>query len=93
VSRIGTVSELILERSMQSTSMSWRRRFSRWLIPLLLCPVAGAHARAPVDLPSWNDGAAKARIVAFVNAAIEPGGRDFVPPAERIAVFDNDGTL
>lgn len=44
-------------------------------------------------LPSWNDSAAKARIVAFVAAVTEPGGRDFVAPAERIAVFDNDGTL
>ena len=78
---------------MQAKSLSWRRRFSGWLMPLLLSLVAGAHAQAPVDLPSWNDGAAKARIVAFVNAAIEPGGRDFVPTAERIAVFDNDGTL
>jgi hypothetical protein len=87
------MSDLILERNMQRKSLSWRRRLSGWLIPLLLSLVAGAHAQAPVDLPSWNDGAAKARIVAFVNAVSEPGGRDFVPPAERIAVFDNDGTL
>jgi len=64
----------------------------RWLLPLLL-GLAG-HAQAQTDaLPSWNDGASKARIIAFVNAVIEPGGKDFVPPAERIAVFDNDGTL
>jgi hypothetical protein len=52
-----------------------------------------AQAQTVDPLPSWNDGASKARIVAFVNAVIEPGGKDFVPPAERIAVFDNDGTL
>jgi len=44
-------------------------------------------------LPSWNEGPVKARIVAFVRAVTEPGGKDFVPPAKRIAVFDNDGTL
>ena len=50
--------------------------------------------RAQVDpLPSWTDGAAKARIVAFVQTVTQPGSRDFVPPADRIAVFDNDGTL
>ncbi len=50
-------------------------------------------ARAADALPSWNDGSAKARIVAFVRAVTEPGSKDLVGPAERIAVFDNDGTL
>ena len=44
-------------------------------------------------LPSWNDGAAKQRIVAFVEAVTQQSGEDFVPEAERIAAFDNDGTL
>jgi hypothetical protein len=44
-------------------------------------------------LPSWNDGASKRAIVAFVARVTRQGGPDFVPPAERIAVFDNDGTL
>jgi len=43
-------------------------------------------------LPSWNDGAAKQSIVNFVQRVITPG-KDFVPVAERIATFDNDGTL
>jgi phosphoserine phosphatase len=51
-----------------------------------------AHAQAD-PLSSWNDGPSKARIVAFVQAVTQPGGKDFVAPAERIAVFDNDGTL
>jgi phosphoserine phosphatase len=60
---------------------------------LLFVAVGGTHAQ-PVDaLPSWNAGAGKARIVAFVQAVTEPGGKDFVAPADRIAVFDNDGTL
>jgi phosphoserine phosphatase len=55
---------------------------------------AGAPAIAQTDpLASWNDGAAKARIVAFVKATTETGGKDYVAPADRIAVFDNDGTL
>jgi phosphoglycolate phosphatase-like HAD superfamily hydrolase len=44
-------------------------------------------------LPSWNDGAAKRAIVEFVAKVTKEGSPDFVPPAERIAVFDNDGTL
>ncbi|MDO8981062.1 MAG: HAD family hydrolase [Afipia sp.] len=44
-------------------------------------------------LPSWNDGAVKKSITDFVAKVITQGGADFVPPAERIAVFDNDGTL
>jgi phosphoserine phosphatase len=44
-------------------------------------------------LPSWNDTAPKQSIVAFVEKVSKEGTPDFVPPAERIAVFDNDGTL
>jgi hypothetical protein len=50
-----------------------------------------AHAQDP--LPSWNDGQAKQAIVNFVAKVTKPGSPDFVPPAERIAAFDNDGTL
>ena len=53
-----------------------------------------AQARAQTDpLPSWNDGAAKQAIVAFVQATTTPGSSKFVPPEERIATFDQDGTL
>ncbi|ALV32005.1 HAD family hydrolase [Streptomyces sp. CdTB01] len=44
-------------------------------------------------LGSWNDGAAKRAIVDFVTAAAEEGSPGFVPPMDRVAVFDNDGTL
>ncbi len=43
-------------------------------------------------LPSWNDGAARRAVVDFVRAVTEDGP-DFVPPEERVATFDNDGTL
>jgi len=49
--------------------------------------------RAADALPSWQDGAAKNTIVEFVAKVTKEGGPDFVPPAERIATFDNDGTL
>jgi hypothetical protein len=53
-----------------------------------------ASAQAQSDpLPSWNDTAPKAAIVAFVEKVTKPGSPDFVPEPERIAVFDNDGTL
>jgi len=62
---------------------------------LLLCVLlaVAAPAMAQTDpLPSWNDGAAKRAIVSFVKATTEPGSPDFVPQAERIAAFDQDGT-
>jgi phosphoserine phosphatase len=44
-------------------------------------------------LATWNDGPAKARITEFVEGVTKEGGADYVPPSDRIAVFDNDGTL
>jgi phosphoserine phosphatase len=44
-------------------------------------------------LPSWNAGPAKAAILDFVARVTQEGGPDYVPPAERIAAFDQDGTL
>lgn len=54
--------------------------------------LAATAARAE-SLPSWNDVASKRAIVSFVQRVTTPGSPDYVPPAERIAVFDNDGTL
>ena len=44
-------------------------------------------------LPSWNEGPSKESILRFVEAVTAEGGPEFVPPLDRIAVFDNDGTL
>ena len=52
-----------------------------------------ATAQASDSLPSWNDGKTRQSIVEFVAKVTKEGSPDFVPPAERIAVFDNDGTL
>jgi phosphoserine phosphatase len=60
------------------------------LLPLLLIT---APALAADPLPSWNDGPAKQSILAFVEKVTKPGSPDFVPVPERIATFDNDGTL
>jgi len=51
------------------------------------------HEAGPDPLPSWRDTAPRKAIVAFVERVTRTGSPDFVPPPERIAVFDNDGTL
>ena len=57
-------------------------------------PDPATPTSAPVDpLPSWNDGASKRALLDFVGRVTREGGPEFVPPAERIATFDNDGTL
>ena len=57
-----------------------------------LVPALQVHAETD-SLPSWNDGQAKQAIVDFVKATTTQGGPQFVPEAERIATFDQDGTL
>ncbi len=61
------------------------------LLAIALVGMTDTQAQSP--LPSWNDGAAKQAIVDFVKATTETGGANFVPPEERIATFDQDGTL
>ena len=56
-----------------------------------VCICSVANAADP--LSSWNEGAAKQAILEFVAAVTDKNGKDYVAPAERIAVFDNDGTL
>jgi phosphoglycolate phosphatase-like HAD superfamily hydrolase len=59
-------------------------------------PTGAAHASDAAvkdPLPSWNDGATRTAIMGFVTAVTTNGTTDFVPVPERIAVFDNDGTL
>jgi phosphoglycolate phosphatase-like HAD superfamily hydrolase len=61
------------------------------LVSALTFTTTSTHAADA--LPSWNDGKAKQSIVDFVAKVTMEGSPDFVPPAERIATFDNDGTL
>jgi phosphoglycolate phosphatase-like HAD superfamily hydrolase len=58
----------------------------------LLCARLGM-AQTGDPLPSWRDGTVKSALVGFVRRVTEAGSRDFVPQSERIATFDNDGTL
>jgi phosphoglycolate phosphatase-like HAD superfamily hydrolase len=61
---------------------------------IALTVLAAVSSQAPSDpLPSWNDSASKRAILDFVGRVTRSGGPDFVPAAQRIAVFDNDGTL
>jgi phosphoserine phosphatase len=63
-------------------------------LAVLLTVLTAATLQAASDpLPSWNGGLAKASILKFVADVTQPGGAGYVAPAERIAVFDNDGTL
>jgi len=84
---------MMMEPTVHAKNPLARLPAGAWLMLLLLGWLGNAQAQTADPLPSWNDGATKARIVAFVKAVTGPGGKDFVPAAERIAVFDNDGTL
>jgi len=67
------------------------RLLTPMLIGLFLCVADTLRAADP--LPSWNDTASKQAIVSFVEKVTQEGSPDFVPVSERIATFDNDGTL
>jgi phosphoserine phosphatase len=73
---------------MKSIAM---RSFATLASALLTIGVSFAQTTEP--LPSWNDGPARASIVEFVGKVTKQGSPEFVPEADRIAVFDNDGTL
>src|SRR5690606_37368545 len=68
------------------------RMLTRLTLVAALSLGAGANL-GPDPLPSWNDGPARRAIVDFVEATTTEGSPDFVPEPDRIAVFDNDGTL
>ena len=79
---------------MLMLAMSFTRRAAVAALLVTLSAPGHRGAFAQTDpLPSWNDGAVKKSITDFVARTTTQGGADFVPPAERIATFDNDGTL
>ncbi len=63
------------------------------LAGLLMFAAQPIAAQSSDPLPSWNNGASKQAIRAFVRKVVRSGSADYVPPARRIATFDNDGTL
>jgi phosphoglycolate phosphatase-like HAD superfamily hydrolase len=70
---------------------TWARAVAAFTIAWLIAAAMPAAAQDP--LPSWNNGASKQAIVAFVGRVTKAGTPDFVPEPQRIATFDNDGTL
>lgn len=68
---------------IQSKAVAWATAVMT-LLPLSL---------AADPLPSWNSGETKTAIISFVDSVTDPVSADYVPPKDRIAVFDNDGTL
>ena len=76
-----------------SKSIAGFARILRFLSVPILGWAFAAGAQSSDPLPSWNDGAAKKAIVEFVQTTTTQGSAQFVPPAERIATFDQDGTL
>ena len=73
--------------------MKTKRLFAVTTLAAAVCSTSSTIVQATDPLPSWNDGAAKESILRFVADVTKEGSSLFVPPAERIAVFDNDGTL
>lgn len=70
------------------------RKYSTWMLGILASLfMCMAVAAASELLPSWNDGATKQAIMDFVVRVTKDGSADYVPEAQRVAVFDNDGTL
>src|SRR5262245_26120429 len=78
----------------QPHSMKTRMKPTRRLaLAVLFAAWTALSASAADSLPSWNDTAPKKAIIAFVEKVTKEGTPDFVPVPERIATFDNDGTL
>lgn len=74
---------------------TWITRRSMLAAFIVTCGLLAAPFQSfaqPDPLPSWNDGAAKKAIITLVTQTTEKSSGNFVPPAERIAVFDQDGT-
>ena len=70
-----------------------RRQFHGLKLLLALALSLPLLVQAAEPLPSWNDGPSKKNIIEFVQAVTDQSSKDFVKPEDRIAVFDNDGTL
>lgn len=71
--------------------MTFRHPGFKFLLTLALSLPLLVQAAEP--LPSWNDGPSKKQIIEFVQTVTDQNSKDFVKPEDRIAVFDNDGTL
>ncbi len=77
---------------LPNSRIAWWPRELAVVLVIGLLAAAPAHSRHD-QLSSWNDGPARKAIVEFVKATTDKSSPDYVPPGERIATFDNDGTL
>jgi len=78
------------KKTMHQSIRTWPRIVGG---AIAVCLTSAALVKADDPLPSWNEGPVKDSIVRFVHRVTTKGSPDFVPQAERIATFDNDGTL
>ena len=79
--------------SIQGRKISWHTIFFTPVILLLGGALIAMAAQTLDPLPSWSDGPTKSAIIQFVDDVTNEGGPKYVHPEERIATFDNDGTL
>jgi len=86
------LSQLALASSVSAVRDN-RRHAAAFALLLLIVLVPGALGAQPDSLPSWNDGTAKQSIVTFIQTVTDRASPQFVPTEQRIATFDNDGTL
>lgn len=77
--------------TQRRTQSKFRILFAGFAVVLVVCLCSVANAADP--LASWNEGSTKKAILEFVAAVTDENSKDYVAPAERIAAFDNDGTL
>jgi phosphoglycolate phosphatase-like HAD superfamily hydrolase len=82
----------VLKEQFYMKSITTFSLFAR-IVTLYTVLAFGGQAFAADPLPSWNNGSAKQAIIKFVQATTDKANSQFVPPAERIATFDQDGTL
>jgi hypothetical protein len=78
---------------MENNGIDRRSILAGLLVSAAATPLAGGALAQADPLPSWNEGRSKTSILDFVSAVTREGTPDFVPASERIATFDNDGTL
>ena len=79
-------------RNFRALVFSMVRQLACSLTLLAFIGIVSVQAQSD-PLSSWNDGAAKTVVKSFIADVTTPGNAKFVPPEDRVAVFDNDGTL
>jgi hypothetical protein len=79
----------------QTVKHPHRKIYTFWMLLWAICLIVltAPAAAAPDPLPSWNDGAAKQAIIEFVQTVTDPSSPRYVEPRDRVATFDNDGTM